>query len=306
VAVRQFCYHLLRPLINVISLVPAPLRLKQGLASFCAEVAIAKFHSGDSAAIQIARYAVSLCPDYRAYTALSEIMLPGESYYDLLRRFHYWLRPKSYIEIGVNTGASIVLANPPTVAVGIDPEARLLNTPKTVCKMFRFASDEYFATRDPRQDIEGETVDLAFIDGSHLFEQALRDFINIERVSSPTTVVLIHDCYAIDAFSAQREKKTEFWTGDVWKIIPCLREFRPDLQVFTIATRPSGLGVVSRLNSHSTTLINRYDEIVSRYISRKLDPDEDQRRNCAAMVANNWPEIVTRLKLIQRGLPRLA
>jgi hypothetical protein len=222
-----------------------------------------------------------------------------------IARFHDLLRPKSYIEIGVSTGASIVLANPPTVAVGIDPKLRLLNTPKTVCKLFPFASDEYFTTRDPRQDIEDETVDLAFIDGLHLFEQALRDFINIERISSPMTVVLIHDCYAVDAFSAQRERNNEFWTGDVWKIIPCLREFRPDLDVFTIATRPSGLGVVSRLNSHSTILIDRYDEIVSRYISRKLDRDEDQRRNCAAIVANNWLEIVTRLEFIRRRLPAL-
>ena len=81
----------------------------------------------------------------------------------------------------------------------------------------------------------------------------------------------------------------------MWKIIPCLREFRPDLHVFTIATPPSGLGVVSRLDSRSTVLIDRFDEIVSRYISLEVDPDEERRRECAVMVANNWQEIVTRL-----------
>ena len=230
-------------------------------------------------------------------------MFPGETYFDLLRRFHDWLRPKSYIEIGVSTGDSIVLAKPPTVAVGIDPEPRLLKAPKTVCKIFPLTSDDYFAARDPRHDIEAETVDLAFIDGLHLFEQVLRDFINIERVSSPTTLVLIHDCFAIDALTAERNRKTEFWTGDVWKIIPCLREFRPDLQVFTIATRPSGLGVVSNLNSRSTVLIDRLDEIVSRYVPLEFEPNEGRRRECAVMVANNWPEIVARLSIVRQGLP---
>ena len=151
-------------------------------------------------------------------------MLPGENYLDLLRRFHNLLRPRSYIEIGVSTGASTVLAKPPTVTVAIDPEPRLLDLPKTTCKIFPLTSDEYFATRDPRLDLEAETVELVFIDGEHLFEQALRDFISIERISRPTTLVLIYDCFAIDALTAQREQKTSFWTGDVWKIIPCLRE----------------------------------------------------------------------------------
>src|SRR5262249_5652050 len=140
----------------------------------------------------------------------------GAHYYELLKRFHYQLRPKSYLEIGVDDGASIVLAKSPTVAIGIDPAPRLTSTPGTICKIFPMKSDEYFATRDPRSDFETEAADLALIDGMHLFEQALRDFINVERFSSPSTVVLIHDCFAIDALTASRQRKTAFWTGDVW------------------------------------------------------------------------------------------
>jgi len=36
----------------------------------------------------------------------------------------------------------------------------------------------------------------------------------------------------------------DFWTGDVWKIVPALIKFRPDLRVFTIACPPTGLTVV--------------------------------------------------------------
>ena len=152
--------------------------------------------------------------DVRGDDALANIMFPGQSYYHPLRRFHEWLRPKSYIEIGVSTGASIILAKSPTVAVGIDPNPQLLSAARTVCKIFPITSDEYFAVRDACADLEAETVDLAFIDGLHLFEQVLRDFINIERISNYRTVVLIHDTFAIDALTAERERKTDFWTGD--------------------------------------------------------------------------------------------
>jgi hypothetical protein len=269
---------------RVISFLPTPPWFKRKLASLYSGKASADVGSeANSAAEEAARR--------------SHIVLPGEGYHHLLQRFHDWLQPKSYIEIGVFDGGSIAHAKPPTVVVGIDPDARLLNAPKTVCKIFPLTSDDYFATRDPRRDIEAETVDLAFIDGMHLFEHVLRDFINIERVSSPTTLVLIHDTFALDPLVAGREPwpPCNFWTGDVWKIIPCLREFRPDLHVFTIATPPSGLSVVTRLDSHSTVFIDHFDEIVSRYAPLELDPDVERRRECAVMVPNNWPQIVARL-----------
>jgi hypothetical protein len=301
VAVRGFRYRLTRALglylvSDALSFFPIP-RFKRNLASLYVEKAVAlRSEANPIAAMQAARHAVTLCPDVLGgYDVLSNIMLPGQPYFELLRRFHDWLRPKSYIEIGVSTGASIVLAKPPTVAVGIDPEPRLLNVPNTVCKLFPLTSDDYFAARDPRRDIEAETVDLAFIDGLHLLEQALRDFINIERISSPTTLILIHDCFAIDALTAARERQTSFWTGDVWKIIPCLREFRTDLNVFTIAAPPAGLGVVSRLDANSTVLTERFEEIVAHYAALEVDSDEVQRRQRAAMVPNDWQEVVSRL-----------
>jgi hypothetical protein len=267
------------------------------LASAFVKKALEDLRSGaKSSALQAARDAVILDPKVPGgYEVLSKIMLPGEDYYELLQRFHDWLKPNSYIEIGVNTGISLSLAKSPTVVIGIDPEPRLLQSPRTICKFFPLKSDDYFATRDPRFDIEAETVDLTFIDGLHLIEQVLRDFINIERFSSPTTLVLIHDCFAIDVLTADRECKTGFWSGDVWKIIPCLREFRPDLKVFTIATAPTGLAVVSHLDSHSTVLSDRFDDIVSRYVPLEVDPDERRRRECAAMVPNSWQEVLAQL-----------
>ena len=312
-AVRRFLirpYRALGPYLGsaLVSLLPTPLWFKHKLAWLYLEKANTDVGlEATSSALKAAWRAADLCPELEVYMALSNIILPGEWYHYLLQRFHDWLQPKSYIEIGVRTGESIAHAKPPTVVVGIDPDPRLLTAPKTVCKIFPLTSDGYFSDRDPRRDIEAETVDLAFIDGLHLFEQVLRDFINIERLSNPKTVVLIHDTFALDAFVARRESselghlarpsrlQNTFCTGDVWKIIPCLREFRPDLHVFTIATPPSGLSVVTRLDSRSTVLIDRFDEIVSRYALLELEPNMERRKECAAMVPNDWPKIVAQL-----------
>jgi hypothetical protein len=290
--------HLLRPLGSQLSSFGlAPEWLKRNVAIAYVQKAMSDQRLGASSTAKMAaRRAVSLFPNVPSgYETLSGILLPGAGYYDLLTRFHEWLRPKNYIEIGVNKGGSIVLAKPPTIAVGIDPEPRLAGAPRTVCKIFPMTSDDYFATRDPRRDIEADSVDLAFIDGLHLFEQALRDFINIERVSSAATIVLIHDCFPIDSITSNRERKTIFWSGDVWKIIPCLREFRPDLNVFTVATAPTGMGVVSGLDSRSTILIDHFDEILSRYKSLQIDHDESLRKNRTGIIANDWQEIISQL-----------
>jgi tetratricopeptide (TPR) repeat protein len=267
------------------------------LAPVHVEKAIAHLGLGaPEAALREARRAVEISPDVPGgYLLVANILLPGEPYYGVLQRFHERFKPRSYLEIGVDQGASITLANPPTVAVGIDPEPRLQKAPKTVSKIFPLRSDDYFAGRDVRRDMEADTIDLAFIDGLHTFDQVLRDFINIEKFAGKETIVLVHDCLAVDALTAARERKTQFWTGDVWKFIPILRENRPDLKVFTIATPPSGLGVVSGLDPRSTLLADDFDQIVARYASMTVEPDQARRREQAATVPNHWGEVETRL-----------
>ena len=92
--------------------------------------------------------------------------------------------------------------------------------------MFALTSDDFFAQQDVRSAFGGRALDLAFIDGMHRFEFALRDFINIERLCSANSVILMHDCYPLDARTAQRERQTGFWSGDIWRLVMLLREQR--------------------------------------------------------------------------------
>ena len=57
-------------------------------------------------------------------------------------------------------------------------------------------------------------------------------------------------------------KYQKAWTGDVWKLVPILRRFRPDLQVDCVNCPPTGLVVVSKLDRSSTVLSGKYQAIV--------------------------------------------
>jgi tetratricopeptide (TPR) repeat protein len=217
------------------------------------------------------------------FMVTAEKEMPGEDYYSWLQRFHQWLRPASYVEIGLGHGRSLALAGPETRAIGIDPYQGFWEHLNYVCPhgpatLFPLTSDDFFATHDLQNVISRETFDLAFIDGLHLFEQVLKDFINLERYARKDSVILVHDCLPIAPIVAERDRCTGFWTGDVWRIIPCLKTFRPDLKIMTIPTKPSGLGVVTNLDAASTVLSDNYDDIVHYYLTLNCPENFDQRR----------------------------
>ncbi len=101
----------------------------------------------------------------------------------------------------------------------------------------------------------------------HLFEFALRDFMNLERSAHADSTILIHDCLPVNAVSAGRERSSYPWSGDVWRLIVLLREQRPDLEVAVVDWPPTGVGVVRGLDPDSTVLSDRYDELVEHYLA---------------------------------------
>jgi tetratricopeptide (TPR) repeat protein len=213
----------------------------------------------------------------------AEKEMPGPDYYGWLQRFHQWMQPASYVEIGLGHGRSLALAGDGTRAVGIDPYQGFWDKLHYVSSygpaaLFPMTSDDFFVRHNLSEVLGQETFDLAFIDGLHLFEQVLKDFINLERYARPDSIVLIHDCLPITPIVAERERCTGFWTGDVWRIIPCLKTFRPDLKIMTIPTKPSGLGVVTNLTPSSTILAENYNDIVSYYLSLKCPESFNQLR----------------------------
>jgi predicted O-methyltransferase YrrM len=195
-------------------------------------------------------------PDYPGGQALlASLSMPGPPYRDVLRAVHRALSPRTYLEIGVETGGTLALATTARRAVGVDPaDFPLEQALPPAASIFRETSDAFFAGRTRESVFGSDTVDLAFIDGMHLFEYALRDFANVERWCSPTSTVILHDCVPLAPVAAERERRTRFWVGDTYKLVWALARHRPDLKVRTVLTPPSGLVVIRRLDPTSDEL----------------------------------------------------
>lgn len=253
-------------------------------------------------ALALCRRAVD-CADYsRAYTLMSQLALPGEDYFHVLARIHKYLRPHTYLEIGVSRGESLRLVGRGTQVLGIDPQPNLAAAPPANVRIYRETSDDFFAKFSPSAELGGAAVELAFIDGLHRFEYALRDFLNVERACAPASVILIHDCYPLDERTAQREQVTGFWSGDVWRLLLLLRRERPDLTVRTIATRPTGLGIVLNPDPGSRVLAGRLDELTAQYLATDFSvlAAAGQAR-ALGLLENHWPAIRALLDARPRG-----
>jgi hypothetical protein len=231
-------------------------------------------------------------PLSRAFFSLKRLRrIRGRPYYSLMERIHQHVKPRSYLEIGVCCGDAMVLAHDAALCIGIDPEPVIRMALPPQAQLHRITSDEFFADKKLTSQLEKNPIDLAFVDGMHLFEYALRDFLNIERFSNPNATILAHDCLPIDRVTAARERTTTTWTGDVWKLVVCLKKYRPDLQIRTIDVAPSGLTIIRGLDPKSTTLSSRMQQIEEEFIPMDFDEVESDLRDKLNVAPNDWGQI---------------
>lgn len=191
-------------------------------------------------------------------------------YHEVLSNIHKYMKPKTYLEIGVRHGESLQYAWGKTRCIAIDPEYDIKYPYCHDTLFYKQTSDQFFESGEAERLFERSKIDLSFIDGMHLFEFVLRDFINVERFSGSTSVIVLHDCLARDEETSSRERKTDFWTGDVWKVIKVLEKYRPDLKITILDAEPSGLAIITNLDPSSTVLNNGYDHIVKEFIEVRL------------------------------------
>jgi hypothetical protein len=217
-------------------------------------------------------------------------------YLDFLARLHDAVAPETYLEIGIRHGDSLALARCP--AIGIDPDFELRTPVPDTAALFAESSDEYFLRRRPLAPFGGRPVDLAFIDGMHLAEFALRDFINVERHARWTSVAVFDDILPRNAKMAARDRRTRAWTGDVFKVLGILERHRPDLICLRVGTDPTGLLLVLGLDPSSRVLRQRYDGIVEQVVvpdPQRLPRDVLERRRVvdpqAVLDASLWAEL---------------
>jgi SAM-dependent methyltransferase len=189
----------------------------------------------------------------------AEEQIQGQpDYSQVLADLHAALSPRCYLEIGVRFGRSLALARGP--AVGVDPAPDIRVELPAGTRIFPKTSDDFF--RENQQSAVIGQVDFGFIDGLHQFEAGLRDLMNIERLAAPDAVVAIDDVLPNHPAQAERQRRTRVWTGDVWRLVPVLRRWRPDLVLALLDTAPSGLLLVSGLDRGNRVLWDNYNPIV--------------------------------------------
>lgn len=198
-----------------------------------------------------------------------------KNYRELLRHIRKAKPVKNYLEIGIFRGETLLEAPIPDVVVGVDPGFDITTrfAGGSQAHFYRMTSDDFFKKALWRKLGVGD-VDLCFIDGMHLAEYALRDFMNAEKICGQNSVIAIHDVCPGDATQGGREINPGCWMGDVYKIIPILDEYRPDLKRVVINDLfPSGVAVYTNFDKDNSVLDASYGEIVDRMSAMTYEQD---------------------------------
>ena len=177
------------------------------------------------------------------------------------------------MEIGCRTGA--VLSYARGKAIAVDPFFKVIQNViggKPAMHVFQAKSDDFFGSGFLQKN--EIALSVSFLDGMHLFEYLLRDFINSERHSHPDGVILMHDCCPRNLAMTTRDLDNlpeGAWTGDVWKLLPILQKYRPDLRITVLNCTSTGLVVVSGLAPGNGILSQNYDAIIKAYVDLDLE-----------------------------------
>jgi hypothetical protein len=190
-------------------------------------------------------------------------------HYTYLQTLQTELVPETYLEIGVETGRSLSYAK--CRAIGIDPLPRITHNLHPDSAVFAETSDDFFAKHDVLSLLGGRRLDMVFLDGMHLFEYTLRDFMNVEPSCHAGTVICVHDVMPQTVRMASREPQPDGWTGDVFKIVLCLRKYRPDLFIAVLDVDPTGILLIGNLDPTNRALHDNYDAIVAEYAEFSFD-----------------------------------
>jgi hypothetical protein len=216
--------------------------------------------------------------------------------HDFLSAIHASYEPRSYLEIGINDGRGLQRSH--TRTIGVDPAFKIVAEVDCDLMLVRATSDDFFARENPIARFPEGVIDLSFIDGLHIFEYALRDFMNAERLSGPNSVIILDDMLPRTVDEAARDRHTMEWTGDVFKVAQVLERYRPELVVIPLDTTPTGLLLVLGADPDNTVLKDNYDAILAEYVGQDPQqvPEEILHRTQAAdpskvLLSQVWGEL---------------
>ena len=171
-------------------------------------------------------------------------LLPGRA--EQLKETHFnrairATNAQTYLEIGIRDGACFVQIHAP-FKIGVDPApAGFGDDLKPGEHFFKVTSDAFFSDHAAKI-LNGQLIDVAFVDGLHEFQQSLRDILNLEPLMTENGVIFCHD-FNPPTREHAGEQRGNAWNGDVWKSAYYIRNHRQDLEFFTLDC-DWGVGVI--------------------------------------------------------------
>lgn len=208
-----------------------------------------------------------------AFTLLSQLRLPGEDYREVLERLIAHLKPRTYVEVGSEANRLLHLAKTAKSTLGIQPNA------------------DWGVQHDVIAKLGDRRVDLAFIHDVHQFEQALRDFAQLEQASNRDSVILVGGSYPLDEESANREPASSNHSGDIWRLVVVLKKYRPDLQINTVGTAPTGLTVIQNLNPESGFAQADHAPMIAEMMALPYSYLDEGKAEKLNLFINHWPRV---------------
>lgn len=217
--------------------------------------------------------------------------------HDLLARCHAHLQPALYLEIGVDAGLSLARAQGPAIGVDPRPDLPLAAPLGPQARLITASSDAFF--RDQAATLLHPRPELVFIDGMHLFEFALRDFMQVERHAAPATLVVIDDIFPCHPTQAARRRRSNAWTGDVWKLHRILRQQRPELTLLALNANTTGLLLIAGLDPESRVLWDAYAHLTRDAAHEQPPPPEVLARHGA--IPSDHPLVERLLDILRQA-----
>ncbi len=183
-------------------------------------------------------------------------------------------RPQVYLEIGVATGKTLFAPPHPPLSIGVDPafSSDVPHIDSGTIMVFKETSDNVFDKGILDETLSGRHIDMAFIDGMHLCEYVMRDFINTAARCRKDSLILIHDMFPQNRAEAQRERTQSRWTGDVYRFGLALMKYNPGFPLMFVSdTAGTGMALV-RVRDPELQFAVSQDEMVKYMMS--IEPDQ--------------------------------
>lgn len=196
----------------------------------------------------------------------------GANFVQMMQALIRWTDASSFFQIGQGLGVATAEVSADLVWVSPAFPAQMtlpLSRNRTVT--YRMTPAAFFAQADLRWFFP-LGVDIAFLDGHHLIEVLLDEFVATERNCRRHSLIVLHDCLPLNSRMAERTYREDpsenaatrsFWTGDVWKVLPILKKHRPDMEIAVLDCPPTGLVVCTCLDPASKVLDAHREGIIS-------------------------------------------